>query len=58
MGKTRGSKRFVSWLSWFCSRVVNSGDDKSVKNLKPSSGSGAMMGAAKHFSSAHKINFD
>jgi hypothetical protein len=57
MGKKRGSKRFVSWLSRYCSCVGNSGDGKSVRNLKLSSGPDAMVGAAKHFSSAHKIKF-
>lgn len=61
MGRKRGSNRFArvfaSWFSCFCSGAATSGDVKSVRSSKPSSGPDAMVAAAKHFSSAHKIKF-
>jgi hypothetical protein len=53
----RFSKALASWFSLFCSDAGNDGDDKSRKNLKPLSGPDAMVVAAKHFSSPHKIKF-
>lgn len=61
MGKKKGSNRLASvlasWCSWFCSGAGDSGGDKNMRNLKTLSGPDAMVAAAKHFSSAHKIKF-
>lgn len=61
MGEKKGSNWFArvlaSWFSCFCSDSGNSGDVKSIRNSKPLSGPDAMVAAAKHFSSAHKIKF-